>query len=350
MNLAMAATECLDENAVIALLEPGGGDDPRVQAHLDVCPDCRWVVAELARSLDVDGARSAMVSRDAASARVPLASGAVVGERYRLLHFLGEGGVASVWSATGLGDSAGGAFALKFLKWTDPAAAKRFLREGRVTAALRHPNIVHVHDAFDPPGFPPVIVMDLLHGETLRAHLTRKGALSLAETAAIVRPMLAALAAAHARGVVHRDLKPDNVFLEGAVVKVLDFGLAKLTALEGGCAATSPLTNSGHILGTPTHMAPEQLFGEKEIDARAEIWSLGVVLFECLSARRPIEGRSIGQALRAISSGKLLSLAELAPALPTALTHLVGRMLSIERSRRPSLIEVGELLARLDPG
>ncbi|WP_394829691.1 serine/threonine-protein kinase [Pendulispora albinea] len=358
-----ARAECLDENQLVALFD-GTEQDPAVHAHLDICPDCRRVVAELARELAAEEEADFARQGGAAHRDDGLVSGefdgratwrgAIVGGRYRLLRFLGEGGLGIVWSAADQGgpDTAREAFALKFLKATEAARAKRFVREGRVTAALRHPNIVHVHDAFEAEGFPPVIVMDLLQGETLRACMRRVGRIELAPTITVLRSIVSALGEAHARGVVHRDLKPDNVFLSetqagGRIVKVLDFGLAKLTALEGGFAATSPLTNSGHIVGTPTYMAPEQIFGEKDIDARADIWSLGVLAFECLSARRPVEGRTLGHALRAISTGKLTPLSEVAPDLPPAMTGLVMQMLSIDRSRRPSLYEIWEQLGAI---
>ena len=356
MKQAMARSECLDENALVVLFD-GAEQDAAVHAHLDVCPDCRRVVAELARELAAEEeAGFARRDDEALTAedfdRSSAWCGAIVGGRYRLQRCLGEGGLGIVWSATSVMGSDREAFALKFLKAPDPARAKRFVREGRVTAALRHPNIVHVYDAFEADGFPPVIVMDLLRGETLRTCMRRLGPLAIERTVAVLRAIVSALGAAHAQGVVHRDLKPDNVFLSEAhpapsaqTVKVLDFGLAKLTALEGGCAATSPLTHSGHIVGTPTYMAPEQIYGEKDIDARADIWSLGVLAFECLSGTRPIEGRTLGHAIRAISTGKLISLAKVAPAVPAAMTNLVTRMLSVDRARRPTLDEIDAVLA-----
>ncbi|WP_394839274.1 serine/threonine protein kinase [Pendulispora rubella] len=346
----MASSECLDDNDLMALFEEGAAETSRqkaLHAHLDVCTDCRHLVAELARCLAEEGS---MVStaplagpatvEEATDVRA-LWGGAIVGP-YRLERFLGQGGLGIVWAATHV--THGGDFALKFLRTSESARAKRFLREARVTAALRHPNIVHVHEAFEPTGLPPVIVMDLLHGEPLRGPMRRMGTIPWNQTAALLRPIVAALAAAHARGVIHRDLKPENVFLTGDTVKVLDFGLAKLTAIEGGCAATAELTRSGHILGTPTYMAPEQVFGEKDIDVRADVWSLGVLAFECLSGRRPIEGRTLGHAIRAFSSGTILQLADVAPHLPPPVTSLVARMLSVERTKRPSLGEIDAVL------
>jgi len=345
----MASSECLDDNDLMALFEDDGAYTSRQNAlhgHLDVCTECRRLVAELARRLAEEGSivSTADLPDEAPTEATDVRSlwaGAIVGA-YRLERFLGQGGLGIVWSATHVKD--GGTFALKFLKTSEPHRAKRFLREARVTAALRHPNIVHVHEAFETQRLPPVIVMDLLRGEPLRAAMRRMGRIPWAQAAAILRPVVAALAAAHARGVIHRDLKPENVFLTGDSVKVLDFGLAKLTAVEGGFAATAQLTRSGHIVGTPTYMAPEQVFGEKDIDVRADVWSLGVLTFECLSAQRPIEGRTLGHAIRAFSSGTIVQLANVAPHLPPSVTSLVARMLSVERTKRPSLGEIDAVL------
>ncbi|WP_394850022.1 serine/threonine protein kinase [Pendulispora brunnea] len=347
----MASSACLDDNDLMALFENDGAAETSrqktLQAHLDVCSDCRHLVAELARCLAEEGSLVASTAdlpddgqAEATDVRA-LWGGAIVGP-YRLERFLGQGGLGIVWSATHV--KQGGHFALKFLKTSEPARAKRFLREARVTAALRHPNIVHVHEAFEAQGLPPVIVMDLLRGESLRAPMRRLGTIPWNQTSLLLRPIVAALAAAHAHGVIHRDLKPENVFLTGDTVKVLDFGMAKLTAVEGGCAATAELTRSGHILGTPTYMAPEQLFGEKDIDVRADVWSLGVMAFECLSGQRPFEGRTLGHAIRAFASGRILQLADVAPHLPGPVTSLVTRMLSVERTQRPSLGEIDAVL------
>ena len=137
--------------------------------------------------------------------------------------------------------------------------------------------------------------MDLLEGETLGAILRRDRRISLPDLSTILLPVLSALEAAHALGIIHRDLKPDNVFLcrtESSLdVKVLDFGVAKLTATDGLAAQTQALTGTGSMVGTPYYMSPEQVFADKDLDARADIWSLGVIMYECLTRRAADRGR-----------------------------------------------------------
>src|SRR6185436_11140453 len=166
---------------------------------------------------------------------------------------------------------------------------KRFLREASAASALQHPHVVEILDVFDFETHAPVLVMELLRGETLGKKLQRDERLSLEETAALMVPVVSALGAAHALGIVHRDIKPENVFLSDAgkerVVKVLDFGIAKLAA-QPDCEVSALHTNVGAMLGTPSYMAPEQAAGEG-VDHRVDIWSLGVLLYECLSGSRP---------------------------------------------------------------
>jgi serine/threonine protein kinase len=157
--------------------------------------------------------------------------------------------------------------------------------------------------------------------------------------------------AAHALGIVHRDLKPDNLFLlEGGgepSVKVLDFGIAKLSAERFLQEGPSPLlTESGSMLGTPCYMAPEQASGESPVDHRADIWSLGVILYECLSGVRPIEGENLPQVVARLMSAGIMPLERIAPELPAEVTGLVKNMLSREIGRRPaSLIDVSRSLS-----
>jgi serine/threonine-protein kinase len=191
--------------------------------------------------------------------------------------------------------------------------------------------------------------MDLLEGESLGARLGRVGRLGLGKAFGVLRPLLDATSAAHARGVVHRDLKPENVFLcaDGRVV-LLDFGMAKLTA-SFDLAMSGWMTESGLILGTPHYMAPEQIYGERDVDARADVWALGVVTYECLSGERPVSGKSFGQIVRALQRREMVDLAERAPAVPELVLALVRRMLAHDRRERPSLDEIRATLAAQPP-
>jgi serine/threonine-protein kinase len=246
--------------------------------------------------------------------------------------------------------------AMKFLKRSAaerPEMHQRFLREARAVSLVRHPNVVDVLDVFELEEGVPVMVMELLLGETLRAKLARDGALPVAQVASLVLPVVEGVEAAHAQGIIHRDLKPENIFLESAqnghaFVKVLDFGIAKLTAKEGDAAETGSITETGSILGTPWYMAPEQLGGEMDIDLRADVWALGVILYECLCGRRPVEGSSVAQLVMRLFRESITPIEERVPGVAPELARLVGRMLERQRDDRPHhLVVVRRVLAGL---
>lgn len=238
--------------------------------------------------------------------------------------------------------------ALKFLKDRDADASHRraFVREARAACAVSHDGILPVHDVIESDDGEPALVMDLLKGEPLSARLAREGKLGLEETADILLPVFAAVGAAHAAGVVHRDLKPDNIFLSEAGVRILDFGLAKATLIDAGMARSIG-NRSGEIVGTPRYMSPEQAFAEQDVDYRADIWSLGMVLYQCMSGTLPTASESLGQILKVILSGAITPLGSIAPELSPELAATVDRMLSRDRERRPSgLSEVARVLAQ----
>src|SRR5579863_2255046 len=246
----------------------------------------------------------------------PLSSGTLIGGRYRLDERLGEGGMGEVWAATHVITRR--RVAMKFLKGSAAMRMdmrQRMLREARATSLVKHPSVVELIDVFELDGGVPVLVMDLLVGETLGAKLTTSPVLAAREAATLLLPVVEAVEAAHAKGIVHRDLKPDNIFLNRGeagdiTVKVLDFGIAKLTATEGDAAETGALTGTGSLVGTPWYMAPEQCYGERDIDQRADIWALGVILYECLAGARPVEGASMGQVLKRILHEGIVPLEE----------------------------------------
>ncbi len=212
--------------------------------------------------------------------------GRVVGSRYRLERLLGVGGMGSVYLATHV--QVGKSFALKMLHnegAEGSSARERFLREARVAATVKHPGIVDVFDVGETEDGEPYMVMELLHGESLADRL-RNGKLAPHRAMKIAREVLAALGAAHAKGIVHRDIKPQNIFLEERggedVARVLDFGIAKDLGAEA-----SALTHTGAAVGTALYMSPEQATARKDIDARADIWAVGVVLYEMLVGEPP---------------------------------------------------------------
>lgn len=258
--------------------------------------------------------------------------GDVVADRFRLVRKLGAGGMGAVWHATHV--VTGRTAALKFLhagRHADANARARLLREARAAGAVEHPAVVPVHDVIEVDGA-PVLVMDLLEGESLRERLDREGRLSARAAVDVALSVLGVLSAAHEKGIVHRDLKPENVFLSADGIHVLDFGIAKITRTDGLQGLS---TATGALLGTPHYMAPEQAFGEKDVDGRADLWALGVLLYECLSGTRPIEGDNLGQILRAMTECKSTPLLEVAPEVDPELAKVVDGLL-VERSERPS--------------
>jgi serine/threonine-protein kinase len=278
-----------------------------------------------------------------------LAPGAVV-RGYRLERVIGEGGMGVVWEATQV--AAERKVALKFLRGVadrDAKGRERFLREARAAMTIAHPNVAKVDAVLETESGAAFYVMELLEGETLRQRL-RRATPEVAESARIMGAVVDAIAAAHACGIVHRDLKPENVFLVGGVdVRVLDFGIAKVLPVGDATAAAS-LTSTGAVMGTPVYMAPEQLFGDKDIDGRADVWALGVMLYECLAGRRPIEGEGFGPIMKKITSEPIAPLSDARPGLPRSVTSLVHRMLTRDRAARPALVEVREVLSALAEG
>ena len=275
--------------------------------------------------------------------------------RYRIERVLGEGGMGIVWAVADVQSNA--RFALKTLK-TRPGTRgdvrRRLLREARAVGAVQHPNLVRVLDVVSTPDGAPALVMELLEGETLADRL-RRSPLSLPEAARVLLPVALALRAAHALGIVHRDLKPANIFLARPAdphgrdvdVKVLDFGMAKLTHTEGPAVASDTLTASGALMGTPCYMSPEQVLGERGLDQRTDVWALGVVLHECLSGRRPTDAENVGQVLKKILGGALAPLEQSVPGVPDDVARAAAAMLAREPdARMPDLSHVVDVLAR----
>ncbi len=213
-------------------------------------------------------------------------TGALLGERYRLDQLIGRGGMAAVWSAT---DTVlGRTVAIKRLHaglLADEEHAERFRREAVLVARLSHPNLVHLLDrGEDADG--PYLVMELIEGENLKTRIRREGALDPDEAARICGQVGRALAYAHSQGVVHRDIKAQNVLLSPhGEVKLADFGIARLMEADDGEA----LTRTDMLLGSADYLSPEQADG-RPIDARTDVYSLGIVLYECLTGELPFTG------------------------------------------------------------
>ena len=272
----------------------------------------------------------------------------MVAGRYRLERVLGAGGMGVVWAAKHTITRR--SVALKFLTRESAVARRRFIREARAMALVRHPNVIEIHDFLELENGSPVVVMELLSGESLAERLSREPRMSLREAASIILPVASAVGAAHAAGIIHRDLKPENIFLETGPhggVKVLDFGIAKLTAADGDLAPSTVLTESGAVLGTPFYIAPERLSMDREIDHRADVWALGLILYQCLSSVLPTRADNVMRVLRIIALDPIRPIQEIVPDLPPDVADMVGRMLSREVDMRPAdLRQVAEVLAR----
>ncbi len=222
----------------------------------------------------------------------------VVADRFRLVRMIGRGGMGSVWQAMHLGLDT--PCAVKFIEGELANVAEahsRFEREAKAAAQLRSPNVVQIFDHGVWQGR-PYIAMELLEGEDLGKRLARRGGkLSPPEVNFVIQQVCRALTRAHQAGVVHRDLKPDNIFIvkddDRDIVKILDFGVAKSAsqALDGSN------TKTGAMLGTPYYMSPEQAQGIKSVDARSDLWSLAVIVFQCLTGKLPFESEALGDLL-----------------------------------------------------
>jgi len=297
--------------------------------------------------------------------------GATLAGRFLVDRLLGQGGFSGVWAATDL--RTGQPCAVKvLLRRAAPQHEKRLLREARVLLSLDHPCIVQIVDIADDATHGPVLAMELLRGETLRQRLLRDERLSLDDAARVARGVAAALVCAHDLGAVHRDLKPENIFLVADhdappalayaataddvlaplslaasrpapapaapfdAVKVLDFGIVKLVALEGqGLTQTSTLTRKNTSLGTVGYMAPEQFWGNDDIDGRADLWALGAVVYECLTGGLPVVAATPNQFVYRLRQQGITPVEHLAPGLPPALATFVGRLLAFDRDDRP---------------
>ncbi|HZF56213.1 MAG TPA: protein kinase, partial [Polyangiaceae bacterium] len=253
---------------------------------------------------------------------------AVLAGRYLLERRVGAGGMGEVWRA--LDQATGQAVAVKVLPGHGTEDAARFGREAEILAGLSHPRVVRyvAHGAEE--GGAPYLVMEWLDGEDLAARLAR-GPLAIDESVALALCVAEVLGFAHERGVVHRDLKPSNLFLPGGrldTVKVLDFGIAH-------ASRATRMTRTGMLIGTPGYMAPEQARGEAGIDAGADVFSLGCVLFECLTGEAAFGGQQAAAILTKVLFEETPSARSLRPEVPAALDELLRRMLSKRREERP---------------
>jgi eukaryotic-like serine/threonine-protein kinase len=271
--------------------------------------------------------------------------GTVVGQKYRILRTLGEGGMGTVYEAEN-------ALTLKHaaIKWLHPRlievedAAKRLLHEARATARIRHRNVVDIYDVVAEDGS-VFLVMELLEGEQLSARLASEELL-LPDLIQLLLPALEGVAAAHAVHVVHRDIKPDNIFLARAhgtgeiVPKIIDFGISRVFEADG-----SRLTRSGMTMGTPKYVSYEQLRGARDVDGRADVYAFGVILYEAIVGAPPYEAATLGEQAISFVTTEPAEPAELCPDLPKQLSDLIARTIHRDRDQRvPSMRALIEAL------
>ena len=271
----------------------------------------------------------------------------VLGDEFVVERELGGGGMSRVFVA--LETALNRRVVVKVLpdEIATALSRERFRREILTSATLQHPNIVPVISARDRGGL-IYFVMPFVDGESMRRRLERDGALTPPTVVSIMRDVARALAFAHERGVVHRDIKPDNVLLSGGTAVVADFGVAKAfaSAREGTTGTSATLTNVGMSLGTPAYMAPEQVAGDTKLDARTDLYALGALAYEALAGRPVFPRESVSSVLRAHLTHKPEPLRRIKPGIPAALEEAVLRCLEKEPSARPQ--SANELLGILE--
>jgi eukaryotic-like serine/threonine-protein kinase len=272
--------------------------------------------------------------------------GDVLADKYRVDKILGIGGMGMVVQAVNMDLDL--KVALKFMlpqALESPEASARFLREARAAGKLTGEHVCRVMDVGRFPGGAPYIVMEYLEGYDLMTLLKRRGPLPISEAIDYLLQACEGMAEAHALGIVHRDLKPDNLFLASRVdgskiIKVLDFGISK-------AAVTGLQTKTGDVLGSPAYMAPEQMQATKDVDARADIWSLGVVLYQLLAGRMAFSGETLPQLCMAVLNEEPKSLMSIRGDIPPPLADAVHR--ALEKNRNERYDDVSEFAQAIAP-
>jgi serine/threonine-protein kinase len=269
--------------------------------------------------------------------RIPV--GTVLAGKYEVGEPIGRGSGSTVYGATQRPMGREVAIKVASASQSDPVARARFVREARFLAAIDHPNVVRVYELGWLENGAAAIAMERLRGETLQQRLDRGGPTDVAEAVALVRPLLDALTEVHGQGIVHRDLKPSNVFLVAGVTrgsyvpKLLDFGIGKDLA-----DASEPLTAAGRFVGTPAFLAPEQMRPKATVDARADLYTVGVLLFRMLSGRLPFVAPG-ARVIFQVLGEPAPRLSSLRADVPAAMDELVAKALAKDPAQRHQTAE-----------
>lgn len=277
----------------------------------------------------------------------PLPIGTLIDGKYRVEQVLGEGGVGVVVAALHVGLEQRVAVKLLRPHMAEGEAATRFLREARATVRLRGEHVARVTDVGTHEGA-PYMVMELLEGKDLSDLLEERGPLPEREAADLMLQAIEGIAEAHASGMIHRDIKPANLFVtrrpDGtALVKVLDFGITKVAGMEDGAQ-----TSTQAVMGSPYYMAPEQMRATKDVDVRADVWSLGATIFQCVTGRLPFEDDNFARLTLMVHQTEAPRARSLMPSLSPAMDALIARCLAREPAERfPSVAALAEALAPL---
>jgi eukaryotic-like serine/threonine-protein kinase len=266
--------------------------------------------------------------------------GQIVGGKWRIVRLIGRGGMGAVYEGRHV--SVGNRVALKFIDADfaqQPEIATRFQREAQAAAAAASAHIIQVFDVGETEQGLPYIVMELLVGEDLRSRMRRLGGrIEAGEALHIVGQVLRGLRRAHEAGIVHRDLKPDNIFVvdrddDPLFVKIVDFGISKVTP-RADISSHNTITRQGVVLGTPFYMSPEQAQAVGSLDERTDLWSVGAILFECLTGHPPYGGDSYEQIIISICTTDAPFLNRVDPAIPGPIAAFVARALTRNRNER----------------
>jgi serine/threonine-protein kinase len=270
---------------------------------------------------------------------------AALEDRYRIEQELGEGGMATVYLAQDLKHHRDVAIKVLKSELTAALGAERFLEEIETTANLQHPHILPLFDSGEAAGF-LYFVMPYVEGETLRDRLERQGPLPIKDALAITRDVAAALAHAHARGVIHRDIKPANILLGDGGALVADFGIARaVSSLD-----RPQLTATGLSLGTPTYMSPEQAGGEGGVDARSDLYSLAALLYEMLTGEPPFTAPTLRGLVAKLLTEAAPSVRDVRADVPKAVAAAVSRAMEKDPARRFDSVDAfGDALAVPEP-